>query len=107
MKLSSELNNQELEDAIFAFGSMISNIHMRRGIKISRLRTQVNFIHNCLYNYSHKKSQQMLQGGFKHILKDFIQHEGIEIVLNSEETMLKQQDVYREAVNSLYRFSQL
>lgn len=107
MKLSTELNEQELEDAIFAFGSMISHIHMRRGIKISKLRTQVNFIHKCLYNYSHKKSQQMLQGGFKYILKDFIQQGGIDIVLNSEETMLKQKEIYKDAVNSLYLTSQL
>lgn len=107
MKLSAELNEQQLEDAIFAFGSMVSHIHMRRGIKVSKLRTQVNFIHKCLYNYSHRKSQQMLQGGFKYILKDFIQQGGIDIVLNSEETMLKQKDVYREAVDSLYLTSQL
>ena len=102
VKVIRELSEKEVEDVIFFFGSMISHVHMRRGITISKLRTQVNFVHKCLYNYSHKKlSQLMSQEGFKHVLEDFVHNGGFEIVLNSEETMMKHQDAYKEAVNAL------
>lgn len=102
IKIVRGLSDKEVEDVIFFFGSMISHVHMRRGITISKLRTQVNFVHKCLYNYSHKKlSQLMSQEGFKYVLEDFVVNGGFEIVLNSEETMLKQQDAYKEAVDTL------
>lgn len=102
MKGCKDLAAPELEDAILFFGSMISHIHMRRGITVSKIRTQVNSVHKCLYSYSHKKlSQLMKQQGFKFVLGDFAYHGGIDIVLNSEETMLKQQDLYRDACEAL------
>lgn len=102
MEISKELNEKELEDAIFFFGSMISHVHMRRGITISKMRTQVNFVHKCLYNYSHKKLSQLMQNeGFKHVLGDFVKFDGLDVVLNSEETMLKQQDLYKVAASEL------
>jgi hypothetical protein len=102
MKATRNLTEEEQEEAILFFGSMISHVHMRRGITVSKMRTQVNFVHKCLYNYSHKKlSQLMQQGGFKFILDDFVNFDGIEVVLNSEETMLKQPDLYRDACQEL------
>ncbi|CAI2372384.1 unnamed protein product [Moneuplotes crassus] len=102
MGICENLTTAELEDTILFFGSMISHIHMRRGITVSKIRTQVNSVHKCLYSYSHKKlSQLMKQGGFKFVLEDFVHHEKIDIVLNSEETMLKQQDLYRDACVAL------
>lgn len=102
MKATRTLTEEEQEEAILFFGSMISHVHMRRGITVSKMRTQVNFVHKCLYNYSHKKlSQLMQQGGFKFILDDFVNFDGIEVVLNSEETMLKQPELYREACRDL------
>lgn len=54
MRVSADLTEEELESTIFFFGSMISHVHMRRGITISKLRTQVNSVYKCMYNYSHK-----------------------------------------------------
>lgn len=102
MKGTRNLSAQDQEEAILFFGSMISHVHMRRGITVSKIRTQVNFVHKCLYNYSHKKLSQLMENeGFKFILDDFVNYDGIEVVLNSEETMLKQQDLYRDACRSL------
>jgi len=44
----------------------------------------------------------MKQGGLKYILRDFVEFGGIDVVLNSEETMLKQQETYKDAARSLY-----
>mmetsp|Transcript_8887 Transcript_8887/g.7869 ORF Transcript_8887/g.7869 Transcript_8887/m.7869 type:complete len:361 (+) Transcript_8887:45-1127(+) len=102
MKGTKNLSDDDKEVAILFFGSMISHVHMRRGITISKIRTQVNFVHKCLYNYSHKKLSQLIkQGGFKFILDDFVNYDGIDVVLNSEETMLKDQDFYRDTCESL------
>lgn len=102
MRGTRNLPAEDQEEAILFFGSMISHVHMRRGITVSKVRTQVNFVHKCLYNYSHKKLTQLMnQQGFKFILDDFVNHDGIEVVLNSEETMLKQQDLYRDACREL------
>lgn len=102
MKTTATLTQAEQEEAMFFFGSMISHIHMRRGITISKKRTQVNSVHKCLYNYSHKKLAQLIEvGGFKFILEDFVTN-GLDVVLNGEETMLKQQEVYREACETLF-----
>jgi hypothetical protein len=101
-KSLSDLSEQELNDTIFFFGSMISHIHMRRGIKVSKQRTQVNFVHKCLYNYSHKKlAQLMTQGGFKHVLRDFVNFGGIDVVIKGEETLAKNQDVYKTSAEEL------
>lgn len=54
MRVSSDLTEEELENTVFFFGSMISHVHMRRGITVSKLRTLVNSVYKCLYNYSHK-----------------------------------------------------
>lgn len=54
MKSTVGLTGEELESTILFFGSIISHIHMRRGLKTSKLRTLVNSVHKCLYNYSHK-----------------------------------------------------
>ena len=102
LSICKQLSKEEVEDVIFFFGSMISHIHMRRGITISKLRTQVNFVHKCLYNYSHKKLNQLMQNeGLKFVLEDFISNDGFEVILNGEETMLKQEETYREAAKDL------
>lgn len=102
MDVAKTLSAEELEQAKFFFGSMISHVHMRRGITVSKQRTQVNFVHKCLYNYSHKKlSQLMQQEGFKFIIEDFVKFGGLEVVLNSEETIERQQDLYRDAAENL------
>jgi len=102
MQISKDLSEKEVDDVVFFIGSMISHVHMRRGITISKMRTQVNSVHKCLYTYSHKKlSQLMQQEGFKYVLEDFVKFDGLDVVLNSEETMLKQQDLYKEAATEL------
>ena len=107
LESTNGLTSEEIEDTIFFFGSMISHIHMRRGIKISKQRTQVNFVHKCLYNYSHKKLAQLIAyGGFKQVLKDFVKYGGLEVVINSEETFSKNQDVYRKAAEELFYSAQ-
>lgn len=107
LKSIGKLNSEEIDETIFFFGSMISHIHMRRGIKVSKQRTQVNFVHKCLYNYSHKKlAQLMTHGGFKHVLRDFVNFGGIDVVINSEETLAKNQDVYKSAAEELFLSTQ-
>lgn len=103
LKSTKGLSEEEIEDTIFFFGSMISHIHMRRGIQISKQRTQVNFVHKCLYNYSHKKLTQLIAyGGFRQVLRDFVKFGGLEVVINSEETLSKNQDVYKKAADELF-----
>lgn len=96
------LSEQQIEDTIFFFGSLISHVHMRRGIKVSKQRTQVNFVHKCLYNYSSKKLAQLMAfEGFEHVIRDFIQFGGIDVVIQGEETLAKNQDVYKTAAEEL------
>jgi hypothetical protein len=83
------LSAEDQEEAILFFGSMISHIHMRRGITVSKVRTKVNFYHKCLYSYSHKKlSQLMIQDGFKLILDDFVSNNGIKVAFNRKKLCL-------------------
>ena len=96
------LSEQQIEDTIFFFGSLISHVHMRRGIKVSKQRTQVNFVHKCLYNYSSQKLAQLMAfEGFEHVIRDFVQFGGIAVVVQGEETLAKNQDVYKAAAEDL------
>lgn len=43
----------------------------------------------------------MQQGGFKFIIKDFVEAGGLDVVVNSEETLQKQLRLYKKAGETL------
>jgi len=102
-KMLNDLSGQDIEDTIFFFGSMVSHVHMRRGITVSKQRTEVNLVHKCLLNYSQKKLAQLISGGgFKHVLRHFLKFGGLDVVINGEDTMTKNQDLYKHAAEELF-----
>lgn len=97
------LTEEQMEETVFFFGSMLSYTHMRRGITNSKRRTQVNFVHKCLYNYSHKKLAQLMSYiGFEFVLRDFVRFGGIDMVIENEETLSKNSGHYKQAAEDLF-----
>jgi len=67
-------------------------------LKNQKRRCQQKLIYDCLYKYSHKKLDKLLQSEFfTFLFKDYVKSGSFHKMMNSDETLRKHKDTYQQA----------
>jgi len=67
-------------------------------LKNQKRRWQQKLIYDCLYKYSHKKLDKLLNSEFfSFLFKEYVNSGAFERMLNSDETLGKHKPTYKEA----------